>query len=221
MNRKINRKKAAQWIKRNHARLRSFDKNKDGFIDDLELNDIYATLKDYISKQYSIKWYFTIGPQDEEQGPAFIDKISAYPGMYVRPVDSLFWMPYELLQIAQKDDYQVMPNHAERVFTSSSEHIHGYTIVEHKGLVWGVTVRAKDFATDLFSGIRQFFGGELDGYTQLAIDAKQEAVDRMISSARRLGANGIIRVSFDSGGAGTGAAEITAYGTAVVIEPET
>lgn len=45
-------------------------------------------------------------------------------------------------------------------------------------------------------------------------------MDRMIASARRCGANGIIRVSIDSGGAGTGAAEITAYGTAVVIEPK-
>lgn len=217
---KINRKKASKWITRNHSMLRNFDKNQNGVIDEYELNDIYATLVDYISRQFSLKWYYTSNVNNEEHGPEFIDKIPVARGIYVRPEDSDVWVPYELFKVAQKEDFQLMPNHQDRVLTSSSEYIHGYTIVEHKGLVWGVTVRAKDFITDFFAGIRQFFGGELDGYTQLAIDAKQEAVDRMIASARRWGANGIIRVSFDSGGAGTGAAEITAYGTAVVIEPE-
>lgn len=217
---KINRKKASNWITRNHLMLKNFDKNQDGVIDDYELEDIYATLVDYISRQFSLKWFYTLNVNSEELGPEFIDKIPVTAGMYVRPEDSAVWVPYELIEVAQKDDFKPMPNHSDRVLTSSSEFIHGYTIVEHKGLVWGITVRAKDFVTDFLSGIKQFFGGELDGYTQLAIDAKQEAVDRMIASARRWGANAIIRVSFDSGGAGTGAAEITAYGTAVVIEPE-
>lgn len=99
----------------------------------------------------------------KELGPEFIDKIPVTAGMYVRLEDSAVWVPYELIELTQKDDFKPMPNHSDRVLTSSSEFIHGYTIVEHKGLVWGITVRAKDFVTDFFLASGNFLVGNLMG----------------------------------------------------------
>lgn len=107
----------------------------------------------------------------------------------------------------------------DRVLIATTNDIAGYEAVEYKGLVWGITVRAKHAGHDIGAGCKQIFGGELAGYTAMAEEARQEALDRMIKNARRLGANAVLRVAFDAGGGGQGTATMTAYGTAVVIRP--
>ena len=98
------------------------------------------------------------------------------------------------------------------------ETVPGKTIVEHFGLVSGNTIRAKHVGRDIMASLKNLVGGELKAYTQLLNESRQHAVDRMIEQARQLGANAIINVRFSTSSVAQGAAELYAYGTAVLIE---
>jgi uncharacterized protein YbjQ (UPF0145 family) len=91
-------------------------------------------------------------------------------------------------------------------------------ILEHYGLVTGSTVRSKNFARDMFAGLKNIIGGELKGYTELMEESRQEALDRMMAQARAKGANGVIGIRFATSDVAPGAAEVFAYGTAVKFE---
>ncbi len=91
-------------------------------------------------------------------------------------------------------------------------------IVEHFGIVSGSTVRAKHVGTDILAGVKNFFGGELGGYTDLLNEARQESVERMIKQASWKGANAIVNVRFATSSITQGASEIYVYGTAVRVE---
>lgn len=112
-----------------------------------------------------------------------------------------------------------------RILMATTPTIPGYEIVEYKGMVWGITVRCKNFIIDYLSAWRQLFGGEMKGYARMAEEARQQCVDRMLASARRKGANGIVEIYFDSElgqdkAKQQGASNaVTAYGTAVVVRP--
>jgi uncharacterized protein YbjQ (UPF0145 family) len=97
------------------------------------------------------------------------------------------------------------------------ETVPGKTIVEHYGLVSGSTVRSKHAGRDIFAGIKNVFGGELTAYTELLEEARQEAVQRMCMQARLLGANAVVNVRFSTSAVAAGAAELYAYGTAVLV----
>ena len=101
---------------------------------------------------------------------------------------------------------------------STLESIPGRTIVRHLGLVQGSTVRAKNFGQDFLAGLKNFLGGELEAYTALLVESRQEAVRRMLAEASSVGANAVVNVRFSTANIATGAAEVMAYGTAVVIE---
>ena len=217
---RINKKEISDWVKKHPLFLKDFDLNNDGNLDDYEITNIHMCIVEYLSKKYTHKWFHRDKSGTEIKGPTTFSAIPKSSYAYVQPEGSKLWMPMEILNVATKNTYMRQSKRIDKVLISTADTIHGYKIVEHKGLVWGVTVRAKNFFTDVFSGFQNLFGGEVDGYTQLAIDTKQQAVDRLITSARRQGANAIIRLHFDSGGSGTGASEVTAYGTAVVVEHE-
>ena len=70
------------------------------------------------------------------------------------------------------------------------------------------------------AGLKNIVGGEIKGYTELLTEARKEATDRMIEKAQKLGANAIINVRFATSAVMQGAAELFAYGTAVVIEED-
>ncbi len=97
--------------------------------------------------------------------------------------------------------------------------IPGHTLVEHYGVVSGSTVRTRHAFRDMFADIKNVFGGELRGYTELLNDARDEATNRMISQAEQLGANAILNIRITTGAVAQGAAEIYVYGTAVKAEP--
>lgn len=100
----------------------------------------------------------------------------------------------------------------------NTETITGKNIVEVKGLVQGNTVRAKNIGRDIAAGLKNIVGGELKGYTELLTEARREAVSRMLSQAVELGANAVVNVRFATSSVAAGAAELYAYGTAVVVE---
>ncbi len=98
----------------------------------------------------------------------------------------------------------------------NTETIPGMRIVEMKGLVQGNTVRAKHVGRDIAAGFKNLVGGELKGYTELLTEARREALERMLAQARQLGANAVVNVRFSTSAVSAGAAEMYAYGTAVV-----
>lgn len=101
---------------------------------------------------------------------------------------------------------------------SNIEMVPGKKIVKHLGMVQGNTVRAKHVGRDIMAGFKNIFGGELKGYTELLTEAREEAVARMIQQAEAIGANAVINVRFSTSSITAGAAELFAYGTAVVLE---
>lgn len=98
----------------------------------------------------------------------------------------------------------------------NTETIPGYEITELKGLVQGNTIRAKHLGRDVAAGFKNLLGGELKGYTELLIEARRQALERMLAQAEQLGANAVVNVRFTTSAVTQGAAELYAYGTAVV-----
>lgn len=98
------------------------------------------------------------------------------------------------------------------------ESVPGRTIVRHLGLVQGSTVRSKHVGRDFLAGLKNFVGGELRAYTELLNESRAEAIERMVAQARATGANAVVNVRFATSNIAAGAAEVMAYGTAVVLE---
>lgn len=101
---------------------------------------------------------------------------------------------------------------------SNLEFLPDRKVVKHLGLVQGSTVRAKHAGRDLMAGLKNIVGGELKGYTELLNESRQEALNRMVQQAESVGANAVINIRFSTSSIAAGAAELMAYGTAVVLE---
>lgn len=104
------------------------------------------------------------------------------------------------------------------MMVTNIEMIPGKRISKHLGLVQGSSVRAKHVGRDLMAGLKNIFGGELRGYTELLQESREEAMNRMIAQAQAIGANAVLNVRFSTSSITAGAAELFAYGTAVVLE---
>lgn len=101
---------------------------------------------------------------------------------------------------------------------SNLELVPGEKVVKHLGLVQGSSVRAKHVGRDIMAGLKNIFGGELKGYTELLQDSREEAMDRLKQQAQAVGANAVLNVRFSTSSVAQGAAEIYVYGTAVILE---
>lgn len=104
------------------------------------------------------------------------------------------------------------------VMLTNIDYFPGKKISRYLGLVSGSTIRAKHFGTDFLASLKNLIGGELTGYTDLLNQSRQEATDRMVEQAKVLGANAILNVRFSTSSVAQGAAELYAYGTAVICE---
>jgi uncharacterized protein YbjQ (UPF0145 family) len=102
----------------------------------------------------------------------------------------------------------------------NTESIPGNRIVEVKGLVSGSTIRARNIGRDIGAAIKNITGGELRDYTKLLSDSRSEATQRMVEQAAEMGANAIVSIRYETSAVAAGAAELFAYGTAVVTEAE-
>lgn len=98
------------------------------------------------------------------------------------------------------------------------EYIPNKKIVEHYGIVSGSTVRAKHVGRDIMAIVKNIFGGELKGYTELLSEAQNEVMIRMKKQAKSMGANAIVNVRFSTSSIATGASELFVYGTAMKVE---
>lgn len=100
----------------------------------------------------------------------------------------------------------------------SSSSIAGKQITKTLGLVRSNTIRARHLGKDILAGLKNLVGGEIEEYTKLMAESREQAIDRMIASAQELGANAIVDARFSTSYIMGMAAEILVYGTAVVVE---
>lgn len=91
-------------------------------------------------------------------------------------------------------------------------------IVEILDIARGSTVRARNVGRDIFAGLRSIVGGEIEEYTKLQSQAREQAMYRMIDDAEALGADAVVNVRFTTAMIMQGASEILAYGTAVKLK---
>jgi uncharacterized protein YbjQ (UPF0145 family) len=101
---------------------------------------------------------------------------------------------------------------------STTATIHDKKIVRQLGLVRGNTIRARHIGRDIMAVLRHIVGGEITDYTKMMAESREQALDRMVEDAQKLGANAIVGVGFTTQMVMGGASEILAYGTAVVVE---
>lgn len=101
---------------------------------------------------------------------------------------------------------------------SNLEVIPDRKVTRHLGLVQGSSVRSKHVGRDIMASIKNIFGGELVGYTELLSESREEAMVRLKQQAESVGANAILNVRFSTSSVAQGAAEIYVYGTAVILE---
>jgi len=106
------------------------------------------------------------------------------------------------------------------VIVVTSEHVAGHRTTRTIGLVRGNTIRARHVGRDIMALGRNIVGGEVSEYTKLLAEAREQALDRLVDEAKELGANAIVMLRFSTSMVASGAAELLAYGSAVVIEPE-
>ncbi|MCL0087372.1 YbjQ family protein [Dehalococcoidia bacterium] len=98
------------------------------------------------------------------------------------------------------------------------ERIEGKRIVKTLGIARGSTIRAKHVGKDIVASFRGIVGGEITEYTKLMAQSREEAMQRMVEQAEKMGANAIVGTRFMTSMVAAGAAEFLAYGTAVVVE---
>jgi len=100
---------------------------------------------------------------------------------------------------------------------SNLEFLPDRKVNRHLGLVQGSSVRSKHVGRDIAASFKNFFGGELRGYTELLTDSREEATERMLEQAKSIGANAVLNVRYSTSSIAAGAAEIFVYGSAVEL----
>ncbi|OLD59993.1 MAG: YbjQ family protein [Ignavibacteria bacterium] len=106
----------------------------------------------------------------------------------------------------------------EHALVTTAFTLDGYKIVRQLGLVRGITVRSRSIIGNIGAGIQILFGGNITLYQELCERARQDAYVIMIQHANQMGANAVIGMRYDANEVATGATEVLAYGTAVVVE---
>jgi uncharacterized protein YbjQ (UPF0145 family) len=106
------------------------------------------------------------------------------------------------------------------VIVTTTSSIAGRRIARTLGLVRGNTIRARHVGRDITAALRTLVGGEISEYTKLFAEAREQAIDRMVEEAEGLDADAVVEMRFSTSMVMTGAAELLAYGTAVVLEDE-
>jgi len=101
---------------------------------------------------------------------------------------------------------------------SSTETVANHTITETLGIARGSTVRSRNIGRDIFASLKNIVGGEIEEYTKLQADAREQALKRMIADAQNLGADAVVNVRFSTSVVAKGASEMLAYGTAVKLK---
>jgi uncharacterized protein YbjQ (UPF0145 family) len=103
---------------------------------------------------------------------------------------------------------------------TTTQEIPGKKVVKVLGIAKGNTIRARNIGRDILAFFKNIVGGEIEEYTKLIAESREQAIDRMVANAEAQGANAIVNVRFTTSYIMQNASEILAYGTAVVVEDE-
>ena len=106
----------------------------------------------------------------------------------------------------------------DTILISTTETITGKEISEMLGIARGSTVRARNVGRDIFAGFKNLVGGEISEYTKLQAESREQAMQRMLEDAKKLGADAIVNVRLQTSMIMQGASELLAYGTAVKLK---
>ena len=101
---------------------------------------------------------------------------------------------------------------------STTESVPNKEIIEILGIARGSTVRTRNIGRDLIAVLKNVVGGEIEEYTKLQAYAREQAMERMITDANKIGADAILNIRFTTSVITQGASEILAYGTAVSLK---
>ncbi len=104
------------------------------------------------------------------------------------------------------------------MIVTTTETVAGHDVARVLGLVRGNSIRARHIGRDILAGLRNIAGGEVREYTKLMAESREQAIDRMVEEADRLGANAVICVRMTTSMVMSAAADILVYGTAVVLD---
>ena len=102
----------------------------------------------------------------------------------------------------------------------TTDNIPGRRVVRTLGLVKGNTIRARHVGKDILAGLKGIVGGEIVEYTKMVAESREQSFDRLVEEAEALGANAVVGLRFTTASMMQGAAELLAYGTAVIVEEE-
>ena len=105
-----------------------------------------------------------------------------------------------------------------RIMATTTLAFEGYRIVEYRGIVRGVVVRAPTIAQGVLGGLRSIVGGQIKEYTEMCEQTRQQATNEMMRHALEVGANAVIGIGYDASEIGQTATEVMCFGTAVIIE---
>ena len=103
----------------------------------------------------------------------------------------------------------------------TTDYIPGKKISKTIGVVRGNTIRARHLGKDILAALKHMIGGEIEEYTKMLAESREQAIDRMIAEAKSKGADAIVGVRLMTSSVMQGAAELLAYGTAVKLKPKT
>lgn len=105
-------------------------------------------------------------------------------------------------------------------FVTTAFELPGYRIVRSLGIVRGITVRSRSVIGTIGAGLQSLIGGNITIWTELCEHTRQEAYELLSQHAQQLGANAVVGMRYDANEIAQGVAEVLAYGTAVVVEPQ-
>jgi len=182
---------------------------------------------EWLKKEFKIEVDLAKANAAKKEIAAFLEQNGGQPG----PGKGFPWWIFAFTPIvlfilgiiyaaSTKPKAEAMPTPTTKIIVVTSPVIPGKKIVRTLGLVRGNTIRARHVGKDIMAGLRNLVGGEVTEYAKLLAESREQALDRMLADAEKLGANGIISVAFTTSVIMGGAAEMMAYGTAVVIEDE-
>jgi uncharacterized protein YbjQ (UPF0145 family) len=102
----------------------------------------------------------------------------------------------------------------------TTPYISGYRVTRVIGATFGLIVRSRGLGQNIGAYFRSWAGGEIKLYTQLLEQVRHQAISRLAAHAKSLGANAVISTGFDTSEMMSSMTEVLAYGTAVVVEPD-
>jgi uncharacterized protein YbjQ (UPF0145 family) len=130
-------------------------------------------------------------------------------------------MPRMDEQIQANTPYKISQNRysvSHQMVTTAFE-MPGFRIVQNLGVVRGIVVRSRNIFANIGAGLQTLVGGNIKAWTRLCEETRSDAFDVMIQHASELGANAIVGARYDATEVMSGATEVLAYGTAVIVEP--